>query len=43
MFFPNLMKYAKGIDAIKKDTSYIPIELKIKLENEDILLIERKY
>ena len=31
-------KYKDAIDAIKKDIAYMPIELKIKLEDENITL-----
>ena len=31
-------KYRDAIDAIKKDIAYIPLELKKKLEEEDIIL-----
>ncbi len=31
-------KYRDAIDAIKKDISYMPIELKKKLEEENIIL-----
>ena len=31
-------KYKDAIDAIKKDIAYIPIELKNKLEDENITL-----
>ena len=31
-------KYQDAIDAIKKDISYIPLELKRKLEEENITL-----
>ena len=31
-------KYRDAINAIKKDISYMPIELKKKLEEEDIIL-----
>ena len=31
-------KYADAIEAIKKDISYLPIELKTKLEKENIFL-----
>jgi len=36
-------KYKEAIDAIKKDIAYMPIELKRKLEEENITLwIKRK-
>ena len=31
-------KYREALDAIKKDISYIPIELKEKLDEENIIL-----
>ena len=31
-------KYKDGIDAIKKEIAYMPIELKKKLEEENIIL-----
>ena len=31
-------KYKDAIDAIKKDIAYMPIDLKIKLEEENITL-----
>ena len=31
-------KYKDAIDAVKKDIAYMPIELKKKLEEEDIIL-----
>ena len=31
-------KYRDAINAIKKDISYIPVELKKKLEDENIIL-----
>ena len=31
-------KYRDSIDAIKKDIAYMPIELKEKLEEENIIL-----
>ena len=31
-------KYSDAINAIKKDIAYMPIELKNKLEEEDIIL-----
>ena len=37
-------KYKDAINAIKKDITYMPIELKKKLEEENIILwINRKY
>ena len=35
-------KYADAIEAIKKDISYLPIELKTKLEKENIFLQREK-
>ena len=35
-------KYSEAIKAIKKDLSYMPIELKNKLKKENIFFIERK-
>ena len=32
-------KYKDAIDAIKKDISYMPLELKKKLEEENIIFI----
>ena len=37
-FFFNKTKYSDAIEAIKKDILYMPIELKIKLEKENIFL-----
>ena len=31
-------KYKEAIDAIKKDIAYMPLELRNKLEEEDIIL-----
>ena len=31
-------KYKDAIEAVKKDIAYMPIELKKKLEEEDIIL-----
>ena len=37
-------KYRDAINAIKKDIAYMPIELKKKLEEENIILwMKRKY
>ena len=37
-------KYRNAIDAIKKDIAYMPVELKKKLEEENIILwMKRKY
>ena len=37
-------KYRDAIDAIKKDIAYMPVELKKKLEEENIILwMKRKY
>ena len=37
-------KYREAINAIKKDIAYMPIELKKKLEEENIILwMKRKY
>ena len=37
-------KYRDAIDAIKKDIAYMPIELKKKLEEENIILwMNRKF
>ena len=41
MLLTDKTKYAKAIEAIKKDISYMPIELKKKLKKENIF-IERK-
>ena len=38
MLLSDKTKYAEAIEAIKKDISYIPIELKRKLEKENIFL-----
>ena len=37
-------KYRDAINAIKKDIAYMPVELKKKLEDENIILwMKRKY
>ena len=37
-------KYRDAINAIKKDIAYMPVELKKKLEEENIILwMKRKY
>ena len=37
-------KYRDAINAIKKDIAYMPVELKKKLEEENIILwMQRKY
>ena len=37
-------KYRDAIDAIKKDIAFMPVELKKKLEEENIILwMKRKY
>ena len=37
-------KYGDAINAIKKDIAYMPVELKKKLEEENIILwMKRKY
>ena len=37
-------KYRDAINAIKKDLAYMPVELKKKLEEENIILwMQRKY
>ena len=37
-------KYRDAINALKKDVSYMPVELKKKLEEENIILwMKRKY
>ena len=41
MLLSDKEKYSEAIEAIKKDISYMPIELKKKLEKENIF-IERK-
>ena len=38
MLFSEPEKYKDAIDAIKKDIDYMPIELKKKLEDENISL-----
>ena len=38
MFLSDKTKYKEAIDAIKKDISYMPLELKKKLEKESIVL-----
>ena len=38
MLLANPEKYKDAIEAIKKDISYMPLELKKKLEEEDINL-----
>ena len=38
MLLTDKTKYAKAIEAIKKDISYMPKELKKKLEKENIFL-----
>ena len=38
MLLSDKAKYKKAIEAIKKDISYMPIELKKKLEKENIFL-----
>ena len=37
MLLAELEKYRDAIDAIKKDIAYMPIELKKKLEQENII------
>tara|TARA_B100001173_G_C15488474_1_gene337891 strand:+ start:306 stop:488 length:183 start_codon:yes stop_codon:yes gene_type:complete len=37
------IKYKDALEAIKKDISYMPYELKKKLEKENIFFKERKY
>ena len=38
MLLANPEKYKEAINAIKKDIAYMPIELKKKLEEENIIL-----
>ena len=38
MLLAELEKYRDAINAIKKDIAYMPIELKKKLEEENIIL-----
>ena len=38
MLLAETEKYRDGINAIKKDIAYMPIELKKKLEEEKIIL-----
>ena len=38
MLFDEPEKYREAINAIKKDVDYMPIELKKKLEEENIIL-----
>ena len=38
MLLANPEKYKNAIDAIKKDIAYMPLELKKKLEEENIIL-----
>ena len=42
MLLSDEKKYSEAIEAIKKDISYMPIELKNKLEKENIFLQREK-
>ena len=41
MLLPDKKKYSEAIEAIKKDITYVPIELKNKHEKETIFYIEQ--
>ncbi len=42
MLLPDKNKYSVAIKSIKKDVSYMPIELKKKLKKENIFYIEKR-